>query len=175
MQTEFRLLARLTDCGRNANYCVMRITECPEGRPLTDTSEPCGHRLSGDKAGFGRSFELGRCVTGIKRADTANEIQFSPAKSSDIFCRRVRCRASWPSNGFSVLAVDTLTTQSQLKFPDGRSSGTTHALLALLTAGAAARAGIQPRRIEFVGRDTCIANDYCACHRSTAPPRRNKR
>jgi hypothetical protein len=88
MQTEFRLLARLTYCGRNANYCVMRMTECPEGRRLTDTSEPCGHRLSGDEAGFGRSFELGRCVTGIKRADTANEIQFSPAKSNDIFLSR---------------------------------------------------------------------------------------
>ena len=37
MQTEFRLLARPTHCGRNANYCVMRITECPEGRLLTDT------------------------------------------------------------------------------------------------------------------------------------------
>jgi|GEM_PF-3481401 len=43
MQTEFRLLARLTECGRHANYRVMRITERPEGRLLTDTSEPCGH------------------------------------------------------------------------------------------------------------------------------------
>ncbi len=53
MQTDFRLLARLTYCGRNANYCVMRMTECPNGRLLTDTSEPCGHRLSGDEASFG--------------------------------------------------------------------------------------------------------------------------
>ncbi len=93
MQTEFRLLARLTYCGRNANYCVMRMTECPEGRRLTDTSEPCGHRLSGDEAGFGALASEGQCVTSIKRADTANEIQFSPAKSNDIFCRWVRCRA----------------------------------------------------------------------------------
>jgi len=57
MQTEYQLLARLTYCGRNANYCVMRIAECREGRRLTDTSEPCGHRLSGDEAGFGRSCE----------------------------------------------------------------------------------------------------------------------
>jgi hypothetical protein len=57
MQTEFRLLARLMHCGRNANYCVMRIAERPEGRLLTDTSEPCGHRLSGDEADFRRSCE----------------------------------------------------------------------------------------------------------------------
>lgn len=38
MQTEFRLLARLTYCGRNANYCVMRIAECPDGRRLRITS-----------------------------------------------------------------------------------------------------------------------------------------
>ena len=51
-QTKFRLLARLTHCGRNADYRVMRISECPEGRLLTVTSEPCGHRLAGDEAGF---------------------------------------------------------------------------------------------------------------------------
>jgi len=38
MQTKFSLLARLTHCGRNAIYCVMRISEYPEGRLLTDTS-----------------------------------------------------------------------------------------------------------------------------------------
>jgi len=64
MQTEFGLLARLTHCCRNANYHVMRISECPEGQLLTDTSGPCGHRLSGDEAGFRRSFELGRCANG---------------------------------------------------------------------------------------------------------------
>ena len=84
-QTQFSLLARLTYCGRNANYCVKRIAERPEGRLLTDISEPCGHRLSGDLAGFGALSSEGRCVTSIKPADTANEIQFSPAKSSDIF------------------------------------------------------------------------------------------
>ena len=31
IQTEFRLLARLTDCGRNANYCVMRTAGAPTG------------------------------------------------------------------------------------------------------------------------------------------------
>jgi len=64
MQTEFRLLARLTHCGRNANYCVMHIAERPEGRLLTDTSEPCGHRLSGDEAGFGALASEGRCANG---------------------------------------------------------------------------------------------------------------
>ncbi len=91
MQTEFRLLARLTHCGRNANYCVMRIAERPEGRLLTDTSEPCGHRLSGDRAGFGALASEGRCVTGTKRAGTANEIQFSPAKSNDILLLIAGC------------------------------------------------------------------------------------
>ena len=69
-------------------YCVMLMTECPEGRLLTDTSKPCGHRFSGDLTGFGALASEGRCVTGIKRADTANEIQFSPAKSNDIFSSR---------------------------------------------------------------------------------------
>ncbi len=94
MQTEFRLLARLTHCGRNAIHCAMRIAECPEGRRLTDTSESCGHRLSGDAAGSGALARSGRRVTGIKRVDAANEIQFSPAKSNDIFdcdvCGRTR-------------------------------------------------------------------------------------
>jgi hypothetical protein len=31
MQTAFRLLVRLTHRGRNANYCVVRIAERPEG------------------------------------------------------------------------------------------------------------------------------------------------
>jgi hypothetical protein len=31
MQSEFRLQARLTDCGRNANYCVMRTSGAPRG------------------------------------------------------------------------------------------------------------------------------------------------
>ena len=117
-QTKFSLLARLTHCGRNAIYCVMRIAERPEGRLLTDTSEPCGHRLSGDEAGFWRSCEHGGCVTGIIRADTANEIQFSPAKSNDIFSRGMSCRAREPYNGFGFLAVDTSTIRSQPKFPE---------------------------------------------------------
>jgi len=118
MQTEFRLLARLTHCGRNANYRVMHIAERPEGQRLTDTSGPCGHRLSGDEAGFGALASEGRCVTSIKRADTANEIQFIPTKSSDIFSRGVRCRAREPNNGFGLLAVDTSTIPSQPKFPE---------------------------------------------------------
>ena len=72
MQTVFRSLARLSHCGSNANYCVMHIAERPEGRLLTDTSEPCGHRFSGDLTGFGALASEGRCVTSIKRADTAN-------------------------------------------------------------------------------------------------------
>ncbi len=82
-KTKIDLLARLTHCGRNAINCIMRIAERPEGRLLTDTSGPCDHRLSGDEAGFRRSFELGRCVTGIGRADTANEIQDRAGTSSE--------------------------------------------------------------------------------------------
>jgi hypothetical protein len=35
----------------------------------------------------------GDALTGIKLADTANAIQFSPARSNDILFRRVYCRA----------------------------------------------------------------------------------
>ena len=115
-QTKFSSLAQLKYCGKNANYRVMRMTECPEGRLLTDTSEPCGHRLSGDEAGFGALASEGRCVTGIKRAGTANEIQFSPAKSNDIFYRGVRYRAREPYNGLGFLAVDSVTDCSGQKF-----------------------------------------------------------
>ena len=106
-QTRFRLLVRLTDCGRNANYRVMRIDKRPEGRLLTDTSEPCGHRLSGDEAGFGALASEGRCVTGIKRADTANEIQDRAGASNEVFaeCQR-NLRARWSFNECRSLAVD---------------------------------------------------------------------
>lgn len=108
-QTEFRLLARLTHCGRNASYRAMRMTECPEGRLLTDTSEPCGHRLSGDEAGFGALASEGRCVTGIKRADTANEIQDRAGAPNEVFaeCQR-NLRARWSFNECRSLAVDSV-------------------------------------------------------------------
>ncbi len=51
----------------------------------------------------------GDTLTGIKRADTANEIQFSPTKSNDIFYRGVRYRAREPYNGLGFLAVDSVT------------------------------------------------------------------
>ncbi len=94
MQTEFRLLARLTYCGRNANYCVMRMTECPDGRQLRITSSLATTGFQEMRPVSSALASEGRRVTGIKRADTANEIQFSPAKSNDIFdcdvCGRTR-------------------------------------------------------------------------------------
>ena len=38
---------------------LLRHAHCwrPEGRLVTDTSEPCGHRLSGDEAGCRRTCE----------------------------------------------------------------------------------------------------------------------
>lgn len=39
---------------------------------ITNISVPRGRRLSGDGTGFGRSFEQGRCVTCINRADSAS-------------------------------------------------------------------------------------------------------
>jgi hypothetical protein len=39
---------------------------------FTRISQPCGHRFSGDLTGFGALASKGRCVTGIRRADTAN-------------------------------------------------------------------------------------------------------
>ena len=92
----------------------MRMTERPEGWLLTGTSEPCGHRLSGDEAGFGRSFELGRCVTGIKRADAASEIQYVPAKSSDVYHLWLAERDGHPA---IHLAIDAVTVKLIQKFP----------------------------------------------------------
>ena len=77
--TRFRLSAATRELLRHA-----RSTDRPEGWMLTSTSKPCGHRFSGDQAGFRRSCEQRRCVTGISRADTASEIQYSPAKPYDI-------------------------------------------------------------------------------------------
>ena len=51
----------------------------PDWVEATDNiSEPCGFRFSGDLTGFGR------CFTGIKRADTANE-RFGSAARQDAF------------------------------------------------------------------------------------------
>lgn len=45
----------------------------PDWVETTDKiSRPCGHRLSGDEAGFGALTSVGRCVTCIERADTAS-------------------------------------------------------------------------------------------------------
>jgi hypothetical protein len=51
------------------NKCCQRATAI---NFLTNIPEPRGHRLSGDEAGLGALASKGRCVTGIKRADTAN-------------------------------------------------------------------------------------------------------
>lgn len=40
-------------CDKDANVCVKHSTERPQGRMITRTSEPCGHRLSGGLTGFG--------------------------------------------------------------------------------------------------------------------------
>jgi hypothetical protein len=50
----------------------MHTTGAVDGRLLTRTSEPCGHRFSGDLTGFGALASKGRCVTSINRADSAN-------------------------------------------------------------------------------------------------------
>ena len=54
---------------RDANYCVMRSTGRPEGLMLTSISKPCGHRLSGDEAGFG-ALASEDAMTGINRIKT---------------------------------------------------------------------------------------------------------
>jgi hypothetical protein len=41
---------------------------------MTTTSEPCGHRFSGDLTGFSALASEGRCVTCIDRADAANVV-----------------------------------------------------------------------------------------------------
>ena len=50
----------------DANYCVMRSTGRPEGLMLTSISKPCGHRFSGDEAGFG-ALASNDAITGINR------------------------------------------------------------------------------------------------------------
>jgi hypothetical protein len=58
-------------------------------------------------------------LTGIKRADTANEIQYRPAKSNNVFCRWLAGRER---NSTARLAVDASTRELNWKFPRGRSS-----------------------------------------------------
>ena len=53
----------------DANYCVMRSTGRPEGVMFTSISKPCGHRLSGDEAGFG-ALASEDAMTGINRIKT---------------------------------------------------------------------------------------------------------
>lgn len=90
-QTKLALVAGWMCCGRGANYCLMRRLECPEGRLLTSISEPCGSAgVSGDETGSGALASKRRCVTGIKRADSANEIQYRPAKSNGVLRRSLR-------------------------------------------------------------------------------------
>jgi len=50
----------------------------------------------------------GDALTGIKRADSANEIQYSPAKSIDIFCRSF---AERDGSIATHLAVDAVTAE----------------------------------------------------------------
>ena len=52
-------------------------------KQLTSTSRPFGHRLSGDLTGFGALASEGRCVTGIKRADTASVNSLSRTAASN--------------------------------------------------------------------------------------------
>ncbi|MGD9951057.1 MAG: hypothetical protein AB7S87_00520 [Burkholderiales bacterium] len=53
----------------DANYCVMRSTGRPEGLMLTSISKPCGHRLSGNEAGFG-ALASEDAMTGINRIES---------------------------------------------------------------------------------------------------------
>ena len=56
---------------------------------LTSTSEPCGSTGSQEICPVLKALLRAKAdaITGIMRADTANEIQYSTAKSIDIFCR----------------------------------------------------------------------------------------
>jgi hypothetical protein len=85
----------------------MHSTGRPEGRVLTSISEPCGHRLSGDEAGFG-ALASDDAITGINRADSANEILCSPAKFNDLFCRLLAARDANPTTHLlaEVVTVD---------------------------------------------------------------------
>jgi len=51
----------------------------------------------------------GDAQTGIKRADTTNEVQYSPWSSTDRFCR---CFAERDGSSATHLAVDAVTLES---------------------------------------------------------------
>ena len=78
----------------------------------------------------------GRCVTGIKRADTASEIQDRAGASKEVFGECLGAlRARWSFNECSILAVDNLTDGSRGKFRP-LTPGDMRPLLAALTASA---------------------------------------
>lgn len=62
----------------------MRISECPEGRLLTDTSSLAATGFQEMRPVSGALASEGDALTGIKRADTANEIQDRAGTSSEV-------------------------------------------------------------------------------------------
>ena len=89
MQTEFRLLARLTHCGRNANYCVMRTAGAPRGGYLRIPPSLAATGFQEMRPAFALDVaSKGDAVTGINRADSASVKRCSI--SGDLAHRRKR-------------------------------------------------------------------------------------
>lgn len=89
---------------------------------LTNISEPCGSTgVTGDLSGCWRSFEQGRCLTGINRADTAS---VKPVRIQS----RARCIRHLSLNGpYRTHLEHHLPARSKLRQWDvGRSSNKMH-------------------------------------------------
>ena len=112
------------NCGRKAASCDRRhgVRTCSVQTLIASLRISPGLAATGSREIQPVSRALFRArdaLTGIKRADTANEIQYRPAKSIDIFYRWFAGRER---NSTTRLAVVGVTVELNWKFPRFRSS-----------------------------------------------------
>ena len=133
-----RNLRQARNCGRKAASCDRRhgVRTCSVQTLIASLRISPGLAATGSREIQPVSRALFRArdaLTGIKRADTANEIQYDPAKSNSIFCRWFAGRER---NSTTRLTVDAVTMESNWKFPRSRSSFAGQNLSTPWTAGA---------------------------------------
>ncbi len=106
--TRYDLLRQGRDLPRHGQHGAPRGAECLRVPPsLAATGSQEIEPVSGALASID-------AITGINRADTANENQCGPAKSDDQFRRLLAARDSNPS---THLADEAMTVELNLKFP----------------------------------------------------------